>query len=81
MNSSLNASRNTMAKNPIALSTCPAVTDSGAVLVREAGVPFQPPLGNVDPFVEWMSLMEAVHMLCPVWPVRVKPMLGENWKL
>jgi hypothetical protein len=56
-------------------------TDSGAVLVREAGVPFQPPLGNVDPFVEWMGLIEVVQMLCSAWPVRNRPMLGKAWKL
>ena len=55
-----------------------------AVLVREAGVPFQPPLGNtsgVDPIAEWLSLMEVVQMLCPVWPVRDKPMQGDQWRL
>jgi hypothetical protein len=51
-----------------------------AVLVREAGVPFQPPL-FADPIAEWMSLMEVVQMLCPQWPVRDKPMQGGNWKL
>ena len=55
--------------------------DSGAVLVREAGVPFRTPLGNVDPFAEWISLMEVVQMLCPTWPVRDRPMLGKAWKL
>jgi hypothetical protein len=45
-----------------------AHADAGAVLAREAGVPFQPPLGNaseVDPIAEWLSLMEVVQMLCP----------------
>ena len=54
------------------------------VLVREAGVPFQPPLGNasgVDPIAEWLSLMEVVQMLCPVWPVRDKPMQGDHWRI
>lgn len=55
--------------------------DSGAVLVREAGVPYQPPLANADPIAEWISLMEVVQMLCPVWPVRDEPMLGKEWKL
>ena len=58
--------------------------DASAVLAREAGVPFQPPLGNasgVDPIVEWLSLMEVVQMLCPVWPVRDKPMQGNHWRL
>ena len=58
--------------------------DSGTVLASEAGVPFQPPLGSVsgvDPVVEWLSLMEVVQMLCPVWPVRDKPMQGSQWRL
>jgi hypothetical protein len=74
MNSSLNSSHRTVAKNQ-------AVTDSGVVLVREAGVPFQPLLVNVDPFTEWMSLMEIVQMLCPAWPVRDRPIQGTVWKL
>ena len=67
---------------PAAATLNRAATD--AVLVREAGVPFQPQLGNasgVDPFTEWLSLMEVVQMLCPEWPVRDKPMLGEHWLL
>jgi hypothetical protein len=55
-----------------------------AVLAREAGIPFQPavsPLSDADPFVEWLSLMEVVHILCPVWPVRDKPMRGTHWLL
>ena len=58
--------------------------DADAVLVREAGVPFQPPLGiasGIDPIVEWLSLMEVVQMLCPVWPVSDKPMQGNHWRL
>ena len=58
--------------------------DTGAVLAREAGVPFQPPMGNasgVDPMVEWLSLMEVVQMLCPVWPVRDRPMQGNHWRI
>jgi hypothetical protein len=54
------------------------------VLVREAGLPFQPPLGRasgVDPFAEWLALMEVVQMLCPVWPVRDKPMQGNHWRI
>jgi hypothetical protein len=81
LKSSLNSSRSTVTKNPTVVSPCTAVTDSGAVLVREAGVQFRPPLGNVDPFVEWMGLMEVVQMLCPAWPVRDRPMLGKKWKL
>ena len=58
--------------------------DTGAVLAREAGVPFQPPLGNtcgIDPIAEWLSLMEVVQMLCPVWPVRDRSMRGNHWRL
>ena len=58
--------------------------DAGAVLVREAGVPFRAPLGNTsgfDPITEWLSLMEVVQMLCPVWPVRERPMQGNHWRL
>jgi hypothetical protein len=61
-----------------------AVAVADAVLVREAGVSFQPPLGSasgVDPIVEWLSLMEVVQMLCPVWPVRDMPMQGKQWRL
>ena len=54
---------------------------TGAVLAREAGVPFQPPLTQVDPFTEWLSLMEVVQMLCPTWPVRDRPMQGKTWRL
>jgi hypothetical protein len=81
MNSSLNAPHSTVTKSPTARNACVAATDAGAVLVREAGVPFQPPLGNVDPFSQWISLMEVVQMLCPAWPARDRPMLGRQWKL
>lgn len=53
-------------------------------LAREAGVPFQPPMGKdsgIDPIAEWLSLTEVVQMLCPVWPVRDKPMQGRHWRL
>jgi hypothetical protein len=36
----------------------PNRTGADAVLVREAGVPFQPPLGmasGIDPFAEWLT--------------------------
>ncbi len=62
----------------------PARAGSTAVLAREAGLPFQPPLGGVsgpDPFAEWLSLMEVVQMLCPVWPVRDRPVQGNHWRL
>jgi hypothetical protein len=58
--------------------------DASAVLAREAGVPFQPVLGNasgIDPFAEWLCLMEVVQMLCPVWPVRDSLMRGNHWRL
>ncbi len=59
-------------------------TAPSAVLAREAGIPFQPTvslLSETDPFAEWLSLMEVVHMLCPVWTVRDKPMQGTHWLL
>lgn len=76
----MNCSDNTAAKAETALNSA----DTGAVLVREAGVPFQPPLGKdsgANPFTEWLSLMEVVQMLCPAWPVRDKPMQGQYWRL
>ena len=54
------------------------------VLAREAGLPFQPPLGSasgLDPIAEWLSLMEVVQMLCPAWQVRDKPMTGDHWRI
>jgi hypothetical protein len=59
-------------------------TETGVVLAREAGIPFQltvSPLSDADPFTEWLSLMEVVQMLCPVWPVRDRPMQGHHWLL
>ena len=59
-------------------------TDTGAVLAHEAGLPFQPPLGNssgAEPFTEWLDLMEVVQMLCPVWPVRNVPIQGLHWRI
>ena len=64
--------------------TAPSRDDAEAVLACEAGLPFQPPLGKgsgIDPFAEWLSLMEVVQMLCPVWPVRDQPMQGDHWRL
>ncbi|MBK7005759.1 MAG: hypothetical protein IPH37_11955 [Burkholderiales bacterium] len=58
--------------------------DAGTVLAREAGIPFQPPMyeaSGIDPITEWLSLMEVVQMLCPVWPVRDSPMQGINWRI
>lgn len=68
---------------PLASST-PASTEANAVLAGEAGVPFQALLGaakGVDPFSEWLSLMEVVQMLCPTWPVRDQPLRGNQWRL
>ncbi len=81
MNSSLNKPSSLVKNSPSALSSPVAAMDSGVVLVREAGVAFRPPLANVDPFVEWLSLMEVVQILCPVWPVRSGAMTGKEWKL
>ena len=58
--------------------------DAAVVLAREAGVPFHLPMGKasgVDPFTEWLSLMEVVQMLCPVWPARDTPMQGNHWRI
>ena len=60
------------------------LADANAVPASEAGVPFQPQLGNfsdIDPVAEWLSLMEVVQMLYPVWTVRDRPMQGKNWRL
>lgn len=77
----MNSSLDTVTGAETALNGSVAATDAGVVLVREAGVPFQPPCGNVDPFAQWLSLMEVVQILCPAWPVRDRPMLGNQWKL
>lgn len=71
-------------KTGLEVEAAPDRIGAEVMLVREAGVPFQPPLGDacgIDPFAEWMSLMEVVHMLCPVWPVRDRPMQGTQWRL
>jgi hypothetical protein len=53
-------------------------------LAREAGVSF-PTVANsttdVDPIVQWLSLMEVVQMLCPTWPAREHGMRGNCWRL
>jgi hypothetical protein len=57
---------------------------TNAVLAHKGGVPFQPPLADVsgiDPIAEWLSLMEVVQKLCPVWPVRDNRMLGDHWRI
>ena len=63
-----------------ALSNSGASTDSDAILVREAGLPYRPP-ASVDPIEQWLSLMEVVQMLCPAWPIRNRPMRGKHWRL
>ena len=76
----MNSLGNTYTNTEVALDQA----NAGVVLAREAGVPFQPPLGNtsgIDPIAEWLSLMEVVQMLCPVWPVRDSPMQGKHWRL
>ena len=75
---------NVAASTDIPVETTLSRTEAGAVLAREAGIPFQPQLGNasgIDPIAEWLSLMEVVQMLCPVWPARDKPMQGNQWRL
>jgi hypothetical protein len=57
---------------------------ASTALASEAGIPFQPTRdesSDVSPFVEWLSLMEVVQMLCPAWPVRDQPMRGDQWRL
>ena len=74
MNSSANTETRSMASRPDAL----------AILASEAGLAFQPSpsqQSGVDPIAEWLSLMEVVQMLCPVWPVRDQPMRGSHWRL
>ena len=76
----MNLSDNTNTRAEVA----PARAAAISVLASEAGVPFQPQLGSasdVDAIAEWLSLMEVVQMLCPVWQVRDKPMLGDHWRL
>jgi hypothetical protein len=80
MNSLPKASRQALTQDQTNSCTS-GTTDSKLVLVREAGVPFHPNLSARDPFTEWLSLMEVVQMLCPAWPVRDRPMTGEQWKL
>ncbi len=80
----MNSSHNAATHAETTLNSADTGVDSGAVLAREAGVPLQPPLGKdsgADPIAEWLSLMEVVQMLCPVWPVRDRPMQGNDWKI
>lgn len=52
----------------------------GAVLVREAGLPYRP-RSAADPFERWMALMEVVEALCPRWPARPPTPRGYMFKL
>lgn len=59
-------------------------SDARAVLAQEAAFSFQPPPDSapeIDPFAQWLNLMEVVQMLCPAWPVREQPMQGDHWRL
>ena len=74
----MNSSDNTNSRAEAA----PARAAAISVLASGAGVPFQPQLGSasgIDPIAKWLSLMEVVQMLCPVWQARDKPMLGDHW--
>ena len=62
------------------LSNTAAVELPDAILVRDAGLPYQTP-AHVDPITQWLGLMEVVQMLCPDWPVRHSAMVGEHWRL
>jgi hypothetical protein len=50
------------------------------VLVAEAGVEYVVSHAE-DPSEAWMSLMEVVEMLCPVWPERPLPKITVGYKL
>ncbi len=56
-------------------STLTADSTRDALLVREAGLPYQPVTAR-DPFEAWIALMEAVEALCPRWPAREHRMVG-----
>jgi hypothetical protein len=80
MNFSTNILDNAEAQSETALNRA----DVTVVLAHEAGVTFEPSPGNaseIDPIAEWLSLMEVVQMLCPVWPVRDRPVQGSRWRL
>ncbi len=80
----MNFSDNLPAPTDSKTDPAPNRADAGAVLAPEAGVSFQPPLGKdsgIDPIAEWLSLMEVVQMLCPVWPTRDRPMQGDHWRI
>lgn len=63
-------------RHPVVHRKNPRRQGGEAVLAREAGVPFAPVPDSttpIDHFVRWLSLMEVVEMLCPVWPVPGAP--------
>jgi hypothetical protein len=73
-----------MSSSPDIATQSQTAPDGHVALVREAGLPFQMGVHSdteVDPIAEWLSLMEVVQMLCPVWPVREKGMRGNYWRL
>ncbi|WP_396270237.1 hypothetical protein [Ideonella sp.] len=75
---------NCLAKSDACVEPVPRAANAGAVLAREAGLPFEPQRDQTEssePFSEWLSLMEVVHMLCPTCPVREQAMQGTNWRL
>ena len=45
------------------------MTEPAPVLFKDGGLPHAP-RADVDPWVEFWDLMEAVEALCPVWPER-----------
>ena len=80
----MNFSMNFLNNTDTNAETAPSRADVCAVLVCEAGIPFRPLLDSacgIDPITEWLGLMEVVQMLCPVWPVRDRPMQGDYWRL
>ena len=73
-----------MSSSPDMATQSQTAPDGHAVLAREAGVPFHVGVNSdttLDPIAEWLSLMEVVQMLCPVWPVREHGMKGNCWRL
>jgi hypothetical protein len=75
---------NCLARPDACIEPVPRAASASAVLACEAGLPFEPQRDQTEasePFSEWLSLMEVVHMLCPIWPVRDQAMQGTNWRL
>jgi hypothetical protein len=80
----MNYSMNDAVSTDTAAASAIKRVDADALLVREAGLPFQPSLvdaSGIDSIAEWLSLMEVVQMLCPVWPVRDRAMQGDHWRI